>query len=188
CATGQAPARPAGAAARIRGACRRPWKGPPRPPPLGDGPAKLGRPSNSRGVSEGPEGPPKPPNARRRPRQAGPPLEFARRVRGPRRAPKPPVLGDAPASSGLLRVCGLTADFPAGQALEHLDDRGSILFAEPGPARHLVDLLAHVRQQERRPELLGEGRLELLVLERDVDGASRREIAREHPGRAALER
>ena len=55
-------------------------------------------------------------------------------------------------------------------------------------ARHLVHLLRHVGEEHRHAEPLGERCLQLLVLERDVDGAVRREVPREHPRHAVLER
>src|SRR2546426_355946 len=59
------------------------------------------------------------------------------------------------------RGLALAAHLDAGEALEHLDDRGAVLLAEASGARHLVDLLAHVGQQQRDAELLGERGLEL---------------------------
>ncbi len=72
----------------------------------------------------------------------------------------------------------------ARELLQHLHDRRAILLVEPGGARHVVDLLAHVRQQERRAELLSERRLELLVLETGRRTCTRRSRARASPSRA----
>ena len=99
--------------------------------------------------------------------------DDARRHRGVPQAPPP-------GTSGACHV-------DAGQPLEHLEDGRAVLLVEAGRARHLVDLLGEVREQERHAELLGEGGLELLVLEVDVDAAARREVPREHLRRPVLE-
>src|SRR5439155_836293 len=59
------------------------------------------------------------------------------------------------------------------EPLEHLHDREAVFLVEPGRARHLVELLRDVRQQQRHTELLGERGLELLVLVGDVDRPAR---------------
>src|SRR5687767_13982678 len=67
----------------------------------------------------------------------------------------------------------LPADRHAGELLEDLDDADDVFLVEAGGAGRLVKLLGHVGQEQRHAELLGEGRLQLLVLERDVEGATR---------------
>ncbi len=89
-------------------------------------------------------------------------------------------VGRSPARTG--------AHLDPGQPLEHLDHRRPVFLVEASGARHLVDLLADVGQQERHPELLGKGRLQLLVLERDVHGTARAEVAGQDLRHACVER
>src|SRR5262249_1687919 len=70
---------------------------------------------------------------------------------------------------------------------EDLDQRGAVLLVESRRPRHLVHLLGHVGEEHGHSELLGERRLQLLVLEGDVDGAARGEVTREHLRGARLE-
>src|SRR6266849_7405966 len=94
--------------------------------------------------------PPKPPTRSEAPRRSRGAPRFPDSPWGPRKAPP-----------------SLAPDLHAREPFEHLDDGGPVLLAQAGRSRHLVDLLAHVGQQERHTELFGKSRFELLVLVRD---------------------
>src|SRR6267378_4431293 len=84
--------------------------GPPKPPALGDAPAKPWRPSGLLRGLGGLDGPPKPPALGDAPAKPWRPSGLLRGLGGLDGPPKPPALGDAPAKpwrpSGLLRGFG----------------------------------------------------------------------------------
>src|SRR5262249_61501290 len=65
-----------------------------------------------------------------------------------------------------LRIGG-AADGDAGEPLEDLDDGEAVFLVESGRAGRLVELLRHVGEKQWDTQLLGERRLQLLILERE---------------------